>query len=289
MMVGAIALSYAQVADAHAPHAGVDFSIELDTNGDDTPDCGTGVAQPSSCTVALNAPVRAREYLNSLGDIPAYRQIQLHFGFHDGVSPASDPDSVWPGCVGESFYFQSDFGHAVCDIPGTTPSISYTGLVGVMFYKCQADGSVDLMHGTLVFVHTIITGEGGTQDRHAEGEQTSETLTVTCQQPAPYPADTDDDGCPDTKEAGANAMMGGARNFLNPNDYFNPTHDGANRIDDVLAVVEQYFDDQGSPAYTSDTDRTPYGPSPWNLGPPNGQQRIDDILNAVKQYFHDCS
>lgn len=115
--------------------------------------------------------------------------------------------------------------------------------------------------------------------------------------------DTDGDGCPDLKEqqtASGSQATGGLRDYLNPWDYFNPTHDGLNRVDDILEIVQQYFQDQyllsppnppntPNPDYTTDTDRTQSTPYQWSLGPPNGQQRVDDILHSVHQYFHDCS
>ena len=68
-----------------------------------------------------------------------------------------------------------------------------------------------------------------------------------------------------------------------------------NCVDDILAVVTQYFIDDPefpggpNPDMKSQTDRTAIiGGNAWNLGPPNGQQRVDDILAQVKQYFHDC-
>ena len=114
-------------------------------------------------------------------------------------------------------------------------------------------------------------------------------------------SDFDDDRCPDWAErltfAGSEGL-GGRRSPKNPNDYFNPSHDGQNRTDDILLVVAQYFKDDNdgnpglppyaNPLYNPDTDRTMGGPNSWNLGPPNGLQRIDDILASVKQYFHDC-
>ncbi len=101
--------------------------------------------------------------------------------------------------------------------------------------------------------------------------------------------DSDADGCPDKKELTDNQDQGGLRDPFNPWDYFNPTHDGLNRVDDILKVVGQYFIDAGNPDYTTDTDRTAVvGANPWNLATPNGQQRVDDILASVKQYFHDC-
>jgi hypothetical protein len=94
-------------------------------------------------------------------------------------------------------------------------------------------------------------------------------------------------------------LAGGRRDPLSPWDYFNPTDDGQNRIDDILDAVRQYYRDDDSstpglppyaPGYTLSTDRTLLaGAQPWNLGPPNGQQRVDDILNSIHQYFHDCS
>jgi len=107
--------------------------------------------------------------------------------------------------------------------------------------------------------------------------------------------------CPSPRElvTGRGAQnSGGNRDPLNPNDYFNPTHDGQNRIDDVPLAVQAYFKDEndGNPGmapyaadYNPDKDRTLVGPNVWNLGRPDGLQRIDDILNAVKQYFHDCA
>ena len=101
-------------------------------------------------------------------------------------------------------------------------------------------------------------------------------------------ADDDGDGCPDAREVGTREARGGRRNPHNQWDYFNPTGDLVNRVDDILTVAAQYFIDEGQPAYTEETDRTYVGPYPWHLGPPNGQQRIDDILTSVGQYYHDC-
>jgi hypothetical protein len=112
--------------------------------------------------------------------------------------------------------------------------------------------------------------------------------------------DHDNDGCTEGQELGPNKLTGGQRDPLNPYDYFNPTHDGKVRVDDILLVVQAYFKDDtdgnpGLPPYTAgynpDTDRLlPMGaPHNWSLQGPNGQQRVDDIVNIVKQYFHDCS
>jgi alpha-tubulin suppressor-like RCC1 family protein len=105
----------------------------------------------------------------------------------------------------------------------------------------------------------------------------------------PYPGDTDGDGCPDAREQGTDQTTGGGRSYTNMWDYFNTSQDGSNRVDDVLAVINQYFVDVGEAGYDQDTDRTALGPDQWDLGPPNGEQRIDDVLAIIYQYFHDCS
>jgi hypothetical protein len=107
----------------------------------------------------------------------------------------------------------------------------------------------------------------------------------------PWSTDTDGDRCPDGNELNGNQQQGGLRDPFNRWDYMNPTLDGQNRVDDILATVNQYFIDEGNPEYNEETDRTGLVPGPggWNLGPPNGQQRVDDILASVKSYFHDCS
>jgi len=105
----------------------------------------------------------------------------------------------------------------------------------------------------------------------------------------PFDSDTDDDGCTDGQELGDLQLAGGRRDPMNEWDYFNPSQDGTNRVDDILLVVQAYYIDEENPGYLEKTDRTFVGPNEWSLGEPNGLQRVDDILNVVKQYFHDCA
>ena len=87
-----------------------------------------------------------------------------------------------------------------------------------------------------------------------------------------------------------NPGQGGGRDPLNSWDYFNPTQDGFNRIDDVVAVVRKYGHDQGVLIdYHTRYDRTPLaGGNPWQFGPPDGVIRIFDTTAAVRSYGHDC-
>ena len=129
-------------------------------------------------------------------------------------------------------------------------------------------------------------GDGLTDLAELNGVQSSKSpvrMTEPCE------SDTDGDGCTDAQEVSDTQGQGGRRDPMFEWDYFNPSHDKQNRVDDILLVVSQYFKDVGNPAYNPDMDRTYVGPNAWNLGPPNGMQRVDDILNEVQQYFHDCS
>jgi hypothetical protein len=101
--------------------------------------------------------------------------------------------------------------------------------------------------------------------------------------------DYDSDGCADEREAGDDESQGGRRNPVNRWDYFNPSGDRQNRVDDIILVTLQYFLDVGHPAYDEKYDRTYIGPNVWNLGPPDGLQRVEDIIHATYQYFHDCA
>jgi hypothetical protein len=106
------------------------------------------------------------------------------------------------------------------------------------------------------------------------------------------PGDADGDGCPDVNEqqtAVGSELTGGRRDYLNPWDYFNPTRDGKNRVDDILAVIQHFGKNAGDPGYSQDYDRTYMGPNLWNDGPPDGKIRVADILAEIDQFGHDCS
>ncbi len=290
LLAGALFVSLrsdrAPQADAHAPHPGLDFSIAADVNSDGTDDCSTRTGQPTTCVAPQGGPFVVNEYLDSLGDIPAFRNMQLHFGYDAGVQPAADPQMVWPGCTGAVISPFPGYTHVTCGVAPSAPSVVYTGLVGKSYFTCASDGSLNLMHGLLPY-HTYLSDPDAV--RHAEDQQTMEMLDVTCATPQTYPTDTDADGCPDTKEADSTPGLGGVRNFFNPWDYFNPSHDGMNRIDDILLIAHHFGKRPGDIGYDPAYDRTYVGPNAWNLGPPDGLISIADILSEVKQYNHNCS
>ena len=101
--------------------------------------------------------------------------------------------------------------------------------------------------------------------------------------------DSDSDRCHNAWELGPDPNRGGRRDPSYPWDYFNPTGDGHNRIDDILAVVAKYYISAGDARYSTAVDRGGFtGPNPWNLAPPDGRVRVDDILAAVRAYHQDC-
>jgi hypothetical protein len=164
-------------ASAHTPHPGLDFSIGVDTNGDTTPDCGTGVHQPAKCTASRGAPLKALVYLNSFGALPTYSAFDIIVDY-TGVGSKNNPDAhSWPDCVYHAEHFEPGlvaWGCAV-DVP-PAPDSTYIGLIGTTSFNCTNNGTITLVHG-----------EGSTKlvsfppiENHAEGEGLRETLTINC-------------------------------------------------------------------------------------------------------------
>ena len=82
---------------------------------------------------------------------------------------------------------------------------------------------------------------------------------------------------------------GGARDYRNSWDFFDPTKDGRHRVNDIMAVIARYNTSASSPDYsTAELDRTASGPNYWNLGPPNGKIGVADVLAITRLFGHDC-
>jgi hypothetical protein len=200
-----------------------------------------------------------------------------------------DPDLVQVAS-GSTFVFVSGLGGAsIRDqdrCPPTTPPYGCGGEwasiytsdqganYGALFIEFNVDGDPRKAAGYFKDINGVI----------------ADSFTVIAAPPkqAP-PGDTDGDGCTDERENGPNQMLGGQRDYKNPWDYFNPTGDGQNRVDDILAVVNHYYLSEGQEGYDEKYDRGHLGPNDWNLGPPSGQILVDDIIHVVDSYFHDCS
>ncbi len=261
---------------------GVDFSIRVSSGGSVL--CDSSGIPTDTCAVPQGAPFAVDLILHHL---PTAMTQTGYYGFdgtvgYQGVTHDQGVLSAqrWPDCVYDAYYADATRVATGCATGSGAPASLFTGRLATFYFVCLNPGSVtqridytDIVDNNLV--------------NYAEAAE--ESLHFTCVAPQPYPADADGDHCPDSREATSNAMTGGLRDFGNEWDYLNPTHDGNNMVDDILAVVYKYHVDQGMPGYTPDTDRTFVGPNRWNLGPPDGKQRVEDILNAVYQYHHNCS
>jgi subtilisin family serine protease len=181
---------------------------------------------------------------------------------------------------------------------GTSQAAPHAAGVAALLMQAVPGLSVDEIENRMKLTGTMITDD--LHDNNANTNRQTPRIDARVALLTDPTQDYDGDGCPNGKEFGNNERLGGRRNPLNPWDYFNPTHDGKNRADDILAVVRQYNKNRylpsppnppntPNPDYTTATDRSFVGPNPWNLGPPDGLQRGDDILMAIAQYGHDCS
>jgi hypothetical protein len=261
----------------------VDFHLSVDSDPTLGVACETSGGS-TSCAAPAGSTLHVEVYLDALADGLPYQAVQVLLDYA-GVTPDGSLHiyTVWPDCSAGAEVVQPTYLVTSCSLLYVPPYSTYLGVIGLADFTCSSTGSLTLAHGASA---TLLIDDNGVTHYETTGD---ETVTIDCVDPAAYPIDTDGDGCPDMNEALPSPLSGGERNFLNPYDYFNPSHDGQNRIDDILDVVDQYYIDSGNPNYNPDTDRTLLGPNAWNLGPPNGQQRVDDILNMVYQYYHDCS
>ena len=288
------------------PPGVIDFSAQVLTASNNGGTCDSSGVPTHTCRIAagttFSVGVRLKEIGNVVpgGNYTGYDARLDYIGVTSAETPAS-VTQVWPDCVAPANTFLPGSIRTGCANAGGPQQSTYEGLLVNVEFTCTMSGFVFLEHGT----SGTALSDDGVPFSYYEDEGTDESLLIDCVTPQGYPADNDGDTCPDAREqqtAAGSELSGGRRNFLKPWDYFNPTHDGLNRIDDILAVLNKGFidDDDANPGqppyepgYTPDTDRSAFGPdfgpNVWNLGPPNGQHRIDDVLNMVKHYFHDCS
>ena len=102
--------------------------------------------------------------------------------------------------------------------------------------------------------------------------------------------DGDGDGCTNAWELGPVPSFGGQRDPADGWDYFNPTGDGRNRIEEVLILISNYYATKGDGRYSEAYDRTSVPGQPaWRPGAPDGRVRTEDILLMLSSLFHDCA
>jgi uncharacterized repeat protein (TIGR01451 family) len=195
-VVAAVALVFAltagrQRADADVPHAGLDFSIGVDTNANGVDDCDTKASTgsiPNKCSLATNADFTVRVYLNALGGIASYEgyDVQLNFSIITSydVADAGPNNGNWPSCTFAGFSFGAGTQSFGCVTSGAAST--YTGRLATSNFKCSSSnnfGSITMVHGqgsTDLVENIAVT--------HAEGIGTSESLTITCGTPPTFTA-----------------------------------------------------------------------------------------------------
>jgi hypothetical protein len=263
----------------------------------------------NKCYVPADTDFTADVILQGISALPNGAYTALGFTVaYEGMISNGTATMVWPHCVfGAPKSLPGGEGYG-CAIGIGAPSSTYTGVVGRVSLGCHADGSVSLIHSG---ADTLIIDDKGV----TQVEDGPDVLFIKCDDGTPRPTatplppkdpdadtdgdtvpngtdlDDDGDGCPDEAENGFNEMQGGRRDPHNPWDYFNPTNDGKNRVDDILTLVNHYYLAEGDPGYDEKYDRTSIpetAKEPWRLGPPSGQILVDDILNILGSYRHDC-
>ncbi len=283
MLAGALVvcgvLLWPSPSPTKATGTNVDFSLGIDgvcdTNGGDV-----------KCGIPGNTDFDISVYLENMGEIgnDAYDSLGVRVDYGGAVSSNGRLSIGWWGCVMPTTGWGPGYESIACIFDPK----SHTGLVVTGSFHCgEGQGTLALDHGPF---DTFIVNTKGT----THYDKGSDTITVNCEAITPTPTkqpppgDTDGDGCPDADENGPSETAGGRRDYLNPWDYFNPTNDGVNLVDDIVAVVDHYGLEDGQEGYDQKYDRTYVGPNPWNLGPPDGVILVADILHAVEQYGHDC-
>ena len=168
-------------AEANSPHAGLNFGIGIDTNGDTVDNCRTfgTTPMPTKCTLALSASFDLKFYLVGPlpGDIANYDGYNAIFNY-SGVVPKQTQDlTTWPQCqFPASNYGLSGVAAVACAASGTS---TYTGLMGTIDFNCPSTNTV----GTIVMVHGVSNTSLHSVTDHAEGEGTTETLSINCGNP----------------------------------------------------------------------------------------------------------
>jgi hypothetical protein len=104
--------------------------------------------------------------------------------------------------------------------------------------------------------------------------------------------DSDGDGCDDAQEGGTDALFGGARNALDPWDFFDVSVDRRIDLTDTLAVLAKFGAGVEDDGYDPQLDR--YAPDTgqmWRTAPAVDGNGIDltDALVNLASFGHDCT
>ena len=164
--------------EADTPHTGLDFSIAVDTNGDTTNDCNT-TGGPTKCTLATSSsPFTLKLYLNNRAGV-AYSGFDAYVTYTGVASKNNATTSgIWPDCAFPAAFYPTGGARWTCVIGvGASPS-THTGQLSSLGFNCATGGgTVTVSHGD------TDTNLNDTPANHAEGDGTTEALTINCGAP----------------------------------------------------------------------------------------------------------
>jgi hypothetical protein len=193
--------------NTQVPAAGLDFSMGIDTDGDTTDDCSSSGTPTNECTLAAQETFRVNVYLNSLPDkVDGYEGIDIVLPYI-GVRWTKIHEWPWPEGFCFTLYSASgwlDDGRALLSCATFGETSTYLGLMATTDFTCDESGSITMVHGL-----EVRTGLAAGPRMYAEGDGTTETLTIVCAEPpTPTPTTTPKPTCTSTPPATPVPLMG---------------------------------------------------------------------------------
>ena len=175
------------------------------------------------------------------------------------------------------------------DTQNESAIVPYQGPVAQFEFVCEA-------HGPAIIDLRFAGTSDGSVFLAPLGELKTKlpSAVIACVDPD---LDSDNDGCTNAREFGSDETLGGQRNALNPNDFYDvlgpgaalPTDGVIDLPNDILGVI-LHFSPLGEAPYDVQFDRGPStGPNPWNMTAPDGVIDLpNDILGVILQFNHRC-
>ncbi len=157
------------------PRTGLDFSISIDANGDNIPDCSTAAGYPTECSVEPGSTFYVIASVDALPqNMTGYDGFDIALSYA-GIRGNQTWNSLWPDCgfPAQSFDHPSSSQVGCAGNIGAQESTSIGPLAALQF-TCAGNGSVTLVQGLGIsdLVDSAFMSYG---EHHPD-----ETLAVTC-------------------------------------------------------------------------------------------------------------
>ena len=263
-------------------------------------------AEPSICHVPFSG-----SFLLSVEVVTApeagyiLAQTFVDYGSKLAYKPAASAadEIIWPD-LADGTAVRSETGPGLVNHGGLTgltpplPASHFEGAIVRLEMNCSAEAS-----SNKVLLLAADEKEVGTKGSLFVLPDATEVvpavsgLTVACVAPELVSSDSDGDGCADLRENGRDESVGGLRDYLNANDFYDVLGSGGGPPDqiidlpnDILGVIRHYAPIGTEPEYDIAFDRGPSaGPNVWNMTAPDGVIDLsNDILGVIRQFQHDC-